>query len=152
MSVLEKVSTLGDMHTLMKEFRRLEAKLLFDFYAALQDFSSKKFLPQWLQKKSIKKVFITENGNEILKKLNNSKRYSVIFYDLETPDLNGLQFLAELGKNPELKSRCKVILLIPPLKSDAQSKLAHLGASALIAKPFDAEGLRGAFEKIRLNY
>ena len=152
MAALEKVSTLGDMKTLMNELHRLEVKFLFDFYGALQDFSSKKFLPQWLQKKSINTVFVSENGNNILTKINASKRLSVIVYDIETPDLNGLQFLAALEKTPDLKSRCKIILVTPKLSPDAQSKLLHLGVAALVSKPLDGEELRVAFEKMGLDY
>jgi CheY-like chemotaxis protein len=151
MAALEKISTLNDMKTLINELHRLEVKFLFDFYGALQDFSSKKFLPQWLQKKSINTVFISEKGNDILTKLNGSKKLAVVIYDLETPDLNGLQFLAELEKNPDLKSRCKVILATPKLIPEAQSKLLHLGADALVPKPL-GDDLATAFEKIGLDY
>ena len=71
---LEKISTLNDMKALMKELQRLEVKFLYDFYGVLQDFSSKKFLPQWMQKKAINKVFISEKGNDVLTKISNSKR------------------------------------------------------------------------------
>ncbi len=152
MAVLEKISTLNDMKNLMNELRRLEVKFLFDFYGALQDFSSKKFLPQWLQKKSINTVFINEHGKTILAKLKSSKRLSVVIYDLETPDLNGLQFMAELEKEPDLKSRCKIIFATPKLAPDAQSKLLHLGAAALVSKPLDGDILRIAFDKIGLDY
>jgi len=152
MAILEKVSTLGDMKILMNDLHRLEVKFLFDFYGALQDFSSKKFLPQWLQKKGINTVFISERGNDILNKINNSKRLSVIIYDIETPDLNGLQFLAALENTPDLKSRCKIILAAPKLSPDAQKKLSHLGVSTIIPKPLDGEPLRIAFEKIGLDY
>jgi chemotaxis family two-component system sensor histidine kinase/response regulator PixL len=148
MAALEKISTLNDMKVLMNELLRLEVKFLFDFYGALQDFSSKKFLPQWLQKKSINTVFISEKGNEILKKISNSKRRSVVFYDLETPDLNGLQFLSTLENKPELKSRCKIILSTPQLTPEVRSKFMHSGVSALISKPLDEVSLQAAFEKI----
>jgi len=152
MATLEKVSTLGDMKVLMNELHRLEVKFLFDFYGALQDFSSKKFLPQWLQKKSINSVFISERGNDVLTKISGSKRLSVVIYDIETPDLNGLQFLAALEKTPDLKSRCKIILAAPKLSADAQSKLLHLGVATIISKPLDGDELRAAFEKIGLDY
>jgi CheY-like chemotaxis protein len=151
MAALEKVSTLNDMMSLMNELHRLEAKFLFDFYAALQDFSSKKFLPQWLQKKNVNTVFIAEKGSEVLAKINNSKKLCIIVYDLETPDLNGLQFLTALEKKPDLKSRCKVIMATPKLAHDAQSKILHLGASALASKPL-GDDLAAAFEKIGLVY
>jgi CheY-like chemotaxis protein len=152
MATLEKVSTLDDMKILMSEFNRLKIKLLFDFYGVLQDFSSKKILPQWLQKKGVNNILIVEKGSDILTKIKDSKKTSVIVYDLETPDLNGLQFLDHLGKNPEIKARCKIILATPRLALDAQDKLLHLGARALISKPLVETEFRVAFGKVGLDY
>jgi len=152
MAILEKVSTLEDMKALMAELHRVKIKLLYDFYAVLQDFSSKKLLPQWLQKKSVSDIIIKDNGNEILAKIIVSKRRSIVVYDLETPDLNGLQFLASLEKKPEIKEKCKVILATPRLPMDAQDKLLHLGVKALISKPLVESELRVAFGKVGLDY
>ncbi|MDR2554174.1 MAG: response regulator [Fibromonadaceae bacterium] len=149
MAALEKISTLNDMKELMNELHRLEIKLLFDFFGVLQDFSSKKFFPQWLQKKGINTVFVTDKGNEIFTKLNNSKKLCVIVYDLETPDLNGLQFLAALESKPDLKSRCKIIMAIPKLAPDAQAAIMQKGANTIILKPVGDE-IAKAFEKIGL--
>ncbi|MDR2579764.1 MAG: response regulator [Fibromonadaceae bacterium] len=148
----ERISTLDDMKNLMSELQRLQAKSLYEFYGALQDFSSKKFLPQWLQKKGIKNVFVSEKGNDILLKINASKKLCAIVYDLETPDLNGLQFLAALGKNPEIKAKCKAILTTPKLTAEIQTKLLQMGAAAIIPKTLTEEALQAAFEKIGLNY
>jgi len=152
MAVLEKVSTLDDMKALMSELHRVKIKLLYDFYAVLQDFSSKKLLPQWLQKKSVNEVIVKDSGNEILAKIIVSKRNSIVVYDLETPDLNGLQFLANLEKKPEVKEKCKVILATPRLPMDAQDKLLHLGVKALISKPLVESELKVAFGKVGLDY
>jgi CheY-like chemotaxis protein len=152
MAALEKISTLEDMKALMKELHRLRIKLLYDFYAVLQDFSSKKILPQWLQKKNVNDIIIKDSGNEVLAKIIASKRYSIIVYDLETPDLNGLQFLANLEKQPEIRPKCKVILATPKLTMEAQDKLLHIGAKALISKPLVETELRVAFGKVGLDY
>ncbi|MDR1813194.1 MAG: response regulator [Candidatus Fibromonas sp.] len=152
MAILEKISTLSDMKILMSELKRLKAKFIFDYYGVLQDFSSKKLFPQWLQKKSIKNVLISDKGNEILTKVINSKKMSLVLYDLETPDLNGLQFLSELEKNPDLKAKCKTILVCPKLPPDAQTRILYLGAIALIFKPFTEDDLQRSFEKAGLDY
>lgn len=149
MSALEKISTLNDMKALIDELHRLEVKLLFDFYGVLQDFSSKKFFPQWLQKKGINSAFVTDKGNEILAKIGNSKKLCVIVYDLETPDLNGLQFLTALDSKPDLKARCKIIMAIPKLAPDAQTAIMQRGANTVISKPIGDE-IAKAFEKIGL--
>jgi CheY-like chemotaxis protein len=152
MAVLEKVSTLEDMKALMNELHRLRIKLLCDFYAVLQDFSSKKILQQWLQKKNVNEVIIKDSGNETLAKIIASNKHSIIVYDIETPDLNGLAFLAGLEKTPEIKSKCKIILSTPRLPMEAQDKLLHLGAKAIISKPLVETELRVAFGKVGLDY
>jgi len=149
MAALEKISTLNDMKALMDELHRLQVKLLYDFYGALQDFSSKKFFPQWLQKKGINNVFVSDKGNEVFAKINNSKKLCVVIYDLETPDLNGLQFLTVLESKPDLKARCKIVMAIPKLAPEAQTKIMQLGASTIIPKPV-GDNLASAFEKIGL--
>ena len=152
MATLEKVSTLEDMKALMGELHRLRVKLLYDFYGVLQDFSSKKILPQWLQKKNVENVIVKESGNEVLAKIVAAKRYAIIVYDIETPDLNGLQFLINLEKTPEIKNKCKVIISTPRLPVEAQEKLSDLGAKALISKPLVESEFRVAFGKVGLDY
>jgi len=152
MPVIEKISTIDDMKALLNELHRLEAKLLFDFYGVLQDFSSKKFLPQWYQKKGIKNSFITEKGNDVLLKIYNSKKCSLVVYDLETHDLNGLQFLAALDKKPEVKAKCKVIMVTPELTQDVKTKILNHGANAVIGKTITEEALQNAFLKVGLDY
>ena len=152
MVILEKISTLNDLKTLMSELKRLKAKFVFDYYGVLQDFSAKKLFPQWLQKKSINNVFISDKGSDILTKLNNSSKMSLVLYDLETPDINGLQFLSELEKRPELKAKCQTILACPKLPPDAQTRILYLGAIALVFKPLTEEDLQNAFEKAGLDY
>nr|AGS52723.1 hypothetical protein [uncultured bacterium contig00069] len=61
-------------------------------------FLLKDFLPQWFQKKSIKNPYMAEKGGEILNRLKNSKKLAIVIYDLETPDLNGLQFFNRASK------------------------------------------------------
>jgi len=148
MAVLEKINTVKDMKILLSEFHRLRIKFYYDFYAVLQDYSSKKMLPQWLRNKNINEVITKEYGNEILGRIIASKRTSIVVYDLETPDLNGLEFLANIGKNPEAKKRCKVILSAPKLPIESQEKLLHFGANALISKPLVESELLVAFGKV----
>jgi CheY-like chemotaxis protein len=152
MAILEKISTLSDMKILMSELKRLKAKFVFEYYGILQDFASKKFLPQWLQKKSINKVLISDRAGDILTKIGSSKKMALVLYELETSDLNGLQFLSALEKSPELSAKCKVILVCPQLAQDAQNRILDLGATAIIHKPLTAEELQKAFEKIGLDY
>jgi len=152
MAALEKVSTIKDMKTLLAELQRLKIKFYYDFYAVLQDYSSKRILPQWLRGKNINEVITKEYGYEILGRIIASKRHSIVVYDLETPDLNGLEFLAKIEKNPEVKNKCKVILSAPNLPLESQEKLLHFGAKALIFKPMAENGLRSAFEKVGVDY
>jgi len=152
MAILEKVSTLEDMQKLMAELRRLKIKFYYDFYAVLQDFSSKKLLPQWLRNRNINEIIVKEYGYEILGRIIASKRPSIVVYDLETPDLNGLEFLANIERNPEAKSKCSIILSTPRLPVESQEKLLHFGAKAIISKPLLENELKVAFVKVGLDY
>jgi len=152
MATLEKVSTLDDMKALMNELHKLRMKLVYDFYAVLQDFSSKKILQNWLQKKNVNEVIIKDSGNDALSKIVAAKRHAIIVYDIETPDLNGLQFLINLDKTPDVKSLCKVIISTPRIPMEAQDKLLTLGAKALISKPLVENDFRVAFSKVGLDY
>ena len=153
MITFDKISTLDDMTALMRELHRLEVKCAFDFYGVLSDLPSRKFLPQWLQKKGAKSVSVSEKGNDAFLKINNSSKDAVVVYDLETSDVNGLQFLASLEKNQEMRDKCKVILAVPAnIPPDAKNQLLSRGASALVAKPISEESMQAAFEKIGLGY
>jgi DNA-binding NtrC family response regulator len=136
----------------MKELHRLETKFLCEFYGVLQDFSSKRFLPQWFRKKSIKDTLITERGSEALAQIKKSTKLSVLIYELETPDINGLQLLTERQNNSDLNSRCKVIMMTPKLPIDVQNKLTQMGAAALVPKPLAEEDLQAAFVKLGLDF
>ena len=103
-------------------------------------------------KKGVNEVIIKENGNEVLSKIVASKRHAIIVYDIETPDLNGLQFLIALDKTPEIKSLCKVIISTPRLPPESQDKLMTLGAKALISRPLQENDFRVAFSKVGLDY
>lgn len=150
---MDKISTVDDMHALVLELNRLQAKLLTDFYSVVQDFPSRKFYPNWLQQRSVAQVEVSETGKPILDKLiAPSKRAAVVLYDLETPDLNGLEFLNALKAHPETRERTKVILMSQRLAPDAREKLVQMGANAMVAKPLTAESLQEAFSKIGLKY
>jgi len=150
---VDKISTLDDMNALAEELCRLQAKLLTDFYSVVQDFPSRKFYPNWLQQKSVTNVLVSDKGKPVLEKvLVPSKRLSVVLYDLETPDLNGLEFLNALRANAEARARTKVILMSQRLAPEARDKLAQLGANALVGKPLTSESLQEAFQRIGLKY
>jgi CheY-like chemotaxis protein len=141
------------MNALAEELNRLQAKLLTDFYSVVQDFPSRKFYPNWLQQKSVANVTVSEKGKPVLDKvLAPSKRRTVVLYDLETPDLNGLEFLNALKADADARERTKVILMSQRLAPEAREKLGQLGANALVGKPLTAEALQEAFVRIGLKY
>ena len=140
------------MSALAEELNRLQAKLLTDFYSVVQDFPSRKLFPNWLQQKSVTNVLVVDKGKPVLDKILASKRLSVVLYDLETPDLNGLQFLQALRGIPEARGRTKVLHMSQRLAPEAKDKLVQLGMDALVCKPVTPESLQEAFNKIGLKY
>lgn len=151
---MDKISTIDDMNALAEELNRLQAKLLTDFYSVVQDFSSRKFYPGWLQQKSVANVVVSDKGKPILQKiLAPSKRFVVVLYDLETPDMNGLEFLNALRADADARQRTRVILLLgQKLPNEARDKLVQMGANAFVVKPIGAENLQEAFGRIGLKY
>jgi CheY-like chemotaxis protein len=148
---VDKISTIEDMYALADELSRLQGKLLTDFYGVAQDFSTKKFFPNWLQKKGITALTMFEKGKPVLEKILSTTRLNAVLYDLETPDQNGLEFLNAVRGNPEVRARTKVIIMSQRLSPDAREKLSHFGANALVEKPLDANRLQEAFVKIGLK-
>jgi DNA-binding NtrC family response regulator len=149
--VLEKISTLQDMQDWIEELSRLQVKLLYDFYAVVQDFTSRKLFPNWIGNLGSTRVEVSETGTPVLKKVIGSGRRSLVLYDLETPDLNGLQFLASIAQTASVKERTKTIIMAPKLPYPAQQKIKQLGAGAIIEKPASAEGLVTAFGEMGLQ-
>jgi len=94
---------------------------------------------------------IANNGKEALNKLKRSVILpDLIFTDIHMPVMNGIECLAEIIKDPQIRNIPVVILST----DKGKAKLAHvLGAKAFIEKPSDSKILREQLEHhINLNF
>ena len=72
--------------------------------------------------------------------------FGLIITDINMPDINGLELISFLKKNPDYKNIPLIILTTEKSEKDKERGLA-LGASEYLVKPFDPEELRVAVEK-----
>ncbi|MCE4557785.1 response regulator [Roseateles cellulosilyticus] len=77
-----------------------------------------------------------------------SHRPDLVFLDLNLPDGNGIDLLAEL-KNDQTTSSIKVVLLSGLLKPHLKDEAHLLGASAVLLKPLDHGQLSAALDHAR---
>ncbi len=76
--------------------------------------------------------------------------FDVIVVDVNMPDINGLELVAFIRKNPaHVDTR---ILMISTEAAEAdQARGLKLGANAFLSKPFTAEALRDKIETLTSN-
>lgn len=72
--------------------------------------------------------------------------FDLIITDINMPDINGLELISFLKKNPDYKNIPLIILTTEKSEKDKERGLA-LGASEYLVKPFDPEELRIAVKK-----
>src|SRR6185436_10297921 len=89
---------------------------------------------------------VANNGKEALDRLNNPVTLpDLIFMDIHMPMMNGIECLAEIIKNPQLKNIPVVILS----SATEQVELVHkLGAKAFLKKPPDGKTMRTQLEQL----
>ena len=93
-----------------------------------------------LIKKCLDKLSITQkvehvtNGLEAMHYLDSGHRPSIILLDINMPEMNGLEFLEERSKRPEIQSIPVIILSSSDEQKDKESSLS-LGACGYMIKP-----------------
>ena len=87
-------------------------------------------------------VDVAENGMVGLKNLS-SKKYDLIFSDVEMPNMNGFEFLKRIKTN-NLYKHIPVVMLTSLNDDETVSKLKVLGATFYICKPFSREKMKSA--------
>jgi two-component system cell cycle response regulator DivK len=86
------------------------------------------------------------DGKEALEKAC-AHAVDLILLDLQMPQLNGFQTLAELRKNPRFKETPIVALTASVMQSDRDQALAA-GFSSYLAKPVEIAVLRSEIERL----
>ncbi len=75
-----------------------------------------------------------EDGNAALIKLRNGK-FDFVVCDINMPNVNGLQMLAEVKKDPNLK-HIPVLMVTAEARKEDILLAAQLGAAGYVVKPF----------------
>ncbi len=84
------------------------------------------------------KLIHVQNGEEALNYLmdTNEERPSIILLDLNMPGMNGLEFLEERFKSPELRAIPLVVLTTSKDESDIKASFSY-GIAGYMVKPVD---------------
>ena len=84
-------------------------------------------------------VEIVDNGLEALKKIQ-ERRPDLLITDILMPEMNGLELVASLWRDPDLAELPVIILSIKSQEEDLLQAF-ELGASVYLIKPFDPREL-----------
>ncbi|MGQ0505324.1 MAG: response regulator [Myxococcaceae bacterium] len=90
-------------------------------------------------------VVLAAGGFEALKLLPRH-RFNLIITDLEMPDINGLELINFVKKNPNYRDTPLFIVTSRGSTEDREKGLA-LGAVEYVVKPFDPAGLTGLISR-----
>lgn len=85
-----------------------------------------------------------KNGFEALKLLP-TEEFSLIITDINMPDINGLELINFVKKNPRYKDIPLMIISTEKSEEDKRRGMS-MGANAYVTKPFNPEDLQAAIE------
>ncbi|MEA1910232.1 MAG: response regulator [Spirochaetota bacterium] len=88
-------------------------------------------------------VDTAEDGLEALNKAKESS-YNLIFSDIEMPNMNGLEFLKNIKREPEYM-KVPVVMLSTVDKPEIIDRAMKMGAAHYMIKPFTTEKMDEAF-------
>jgi len=91
-------------------------------------------------------VVEAENGKVALGLLD-SEMPGCIVLDINMPEMNGLEFLAEKFKNPKWKA-IPVVVLTTQDETELRRQAVVLGANGFLAKPFKKEELLATLAQV----
>ncbi len=86
------------------------------------------------------------DGKDGLSKLNGEKIHLIVS-DVNMPNMNGIEFVTELKKNPQYKFT-PVIMLTTENQQEMMEKGKKAGAKAWMVKPFKPEKMISAVEQL----
>ena len=91
-------------------------------------------------------ITAVENGLEALRVLP-SEQFDLIVTDINMPNINGLELLAFVKKNPNHVNTPVLVVTTEGAEKDREKGLA-LGANAYLVKPFERDELLAAVRKL----
>jgi two-component system, chemotaxis family, chemotaxis protein CheY len=103
--------------------------------------ASREFIAATVESISGLEAFATSSGFEALKLLPRH-RFDLIITDINMPDINGLELINFVKKNPNYRDTPLFIITTEGREKDRDRGLA-LGASEYLVKPFSPASLEG---------
>lgn len=76
-----------------------------------------------------------------------SERIDLILTDINMPEMNGEELVAELKKDPALRE-IPVLVISTDATSNRMQRMLELGAAGYVIKPFQPETLRSEVERV----
>ena len=86
-----------------------------------------------------------QNGKEALSVLEEKDNIALIFCDVNMPEMNGLEFLAAVKKNPKY-ANLPVVMLTSEATQDVMRQAKELGVTGWIIKPADPKTVNTLLE------
>lgn len=104
-------------------------------FLVVDDFSTmRRIVCNLLKESGFPEVDEAEDGSSALHKLRNA-RYDFVVSDINMPNVNGLQLLAEIKKDDKLR-HIPVLMVTAEARKEDILLAAQLGAAGYIIKPF----------------
>ena len=104
-------------------------------FLVADDFSTmRRIISNLLKDSGFTELEEAEDGATALVKLRSS-RFDFVICDINMPNVNGLELLAEIKKDPNLK-HIPVLVVTSEARKEYILQAAHLGAAGYIVKPF----------------
>ena len=104
-------------------------------FLVVDDFSTmRRIVCNLLKESGFTEMEEAEDGSSALTKLRTSK-FDFVVCDINMPNVNGLQLLAEMKKDDKLK-RIPVLMVTAEARKEDILQAAQLGAAGYVVKPF----------------
>lgn len=113
--------------------------MLVDDSAAIRNIIKNGLIAQY-------EVLEAENGKDALSKIGD-RAIDLFLLDVNMPEMNGLELLAEVRKNSKFGST-PILMLTTETKDELRAHGRELGASGWIVKPCEPDKLLGAIQKL----
>jgi two-component system chemotaxis response regulator CheY len=107
--------------------------------------ASREFIAATVESISGVEAFTTASGFEALKLLPRH-RFDLIITDINMPDINGLELINFVKKNPNYRDTPLFIITTEGREQDRDRGMA-LGAAEYLVKPFDPKQLEGLLRR-----
>lgn len=90
------------------------------------------------------------DGRDALARLAEHRDVDLVLLDINMPTMNGLEFLAEVRKRPELTDLPVIIISTEGREEDTARGL-EAGAIAYVKKPFRSEEILGTIARLKVD-